>query len=283
MYKILILPADVDVRELREALWAHHIGHQFTDDPQGQALWLADPDQQEVLKQLLIRWERGDALLVNHTVHSAPRSPAWRIPFRVAPATAVVISLSLVVFGLMGVLGDIVVSLLTIVPVELAAGSPVFGTLQESVSSGQIWRLFSPVFLHFGWMHLLFNMLWLWVFGSQIEQRQGSKHVVVLLLATAIGGNLAQYATGTVLFGGMSGVDFGLMAYVWLMSLRRPESGYFIPRMLVVLMLGWLVFAMTSVAGLFGLGNVANEAHLGGLVVGLALGWYHSRPGQRLR
>ena len=47
--------------------------------------------------------------------------------------------------------------------------------------------------------------------------------------------------------------------------------------MLVLFMLGWMVFTMTDVAGLVGFGNVANEAHLGGLLVGLVLGWYHSR------
>lgn len=283
MYKILVLPGDVDIRELREALWAHHIGHQFTDDPQGQALWLADPAQQDVLRELLTRWQRGEPLLPDPAAGKVKRPRTWSTPFLLAPFTAGVISLCLLVFGLMAVLGDIVVSQLTIVPVDIVGGKPVFGTLPESLSSGQVWRLLSPVFLHFGWMHLLFNMLWLWVFGRQVEQRQGRGRFILLLLATGIGGNLAQYGAGTVLFGGMSGVDFGLMAYVWLMSRRRPESGFFIPQMLVVLMFGWLVFAMTSVAGLFGLGNVANEAHLGGLVVGLALGWYHSRPGQPLR
>ncbi|MGO2133351.1 MAG: rhomboid family intramembrane serine protease [Halomonas sp.] len=283
MYKILVLPAGADIRELREALWAHHIGHQFTEDPQGQALWLADPSQQEALRQLLIRWERGEPLHPEQPLKKPTRPRSWRTPFELAPATAITISLSLIVFGLMAVLGDVLVSLLTIVPIDIVGGKPVFGTLRESLSSGQVWRLLSPAFLHFGWMHLLFNMLWLWFFGSQVEQRQGRGRFIVLLLATGIGGNLAQYGAGTVLFGGMSGVDFGLMAYVWLMSRRRPESGFFVPQMLVVLMFGWMVFAMTSVAGLFGLGNVANEAHLGGLVVGLVLGWYHSRPGQRLR
>lgn len=283
MYKILVLPADADIRELREALWAHHIGHQFTEDPEGQALWLADPDQQEALRQLLIRWERGEPLQPKQSLNQSTLPRSWRTPFRLAPATAITICLSLLVFGLMAVLGDTVVSLLTIVPIDIVGGKPVFGTLRESLSSGQVWRLLSPAFLHFGWMHLLFNMLWLWFFGSQVERRQGRGRFIVLLLATGIGGNLAQYGAGTVLFGGMSGVDFGLMGYVWLMSRRRPKSGFFVPQMLVVLMFGWMVFAMTSVAGLFGLGNVANEAHLGGLVVGLVLGWYHSRPQRRSR
>jgi len=60
------------------------------------------------------------------------------------------------------------------------------------------------------------------------------------------------------------------------MSRRVPASGFFVPQMLVVFMLGWMVFTMTDMAGSVGFGNVANEAHLGGLLVGLLSGWYYS-------
>jgi len=165
--------------------------------------------------------------------------------------------------------------------VVVANGGLAFGNLGDALASGQLWRLLSPAFLHFGWMHLIFNMLWLWYFGRQVEARRGSRRMLTLLLFAGLGANLAQYATGTVLFGGMSGVDFALLAYVWLMSWRAPRSGFFVPQMLVVFMLGWLVFAMTDMAAMVGFGNVANEAHLGGLVVGLALGWYHSGCARR--
>lgn len=283
MYRMTLFPPDADISELREALWAQRIGHLITEEERGQVLWLIDPSQQDAMQRLLVRWERGEPLLPEGAPPSMSKPHFLTKPFRLAPLTAVAVSLCLLVFLLTGLLGDIVVSRLTIVPIALVNGMPVLGTLQDALTSGQIWRPLSPIFLHFGWMHLLFNMLWLWFFGSQVEQRHGRGRFIVLLLATGIGGNLAQYAAGTVLFGGMSGVDFGLMAYVWLMSRRRPGSGFFVPQMLVVLMFGWLVFAMTSVAGLVGLGNVANEAHLGGLVVGLVLGWYYSRPQRRSR
>ena len=125
-------------------------------------------------------------------------------------------------------------------------------------------------------MHLIFNLMWVWYFGRQIELRQGSKTMLLLLLVAGIGANLAQYVTGTVLFGGMSGVVYALLGHVWLMSRRAPNSGFFVPQMLVVFMLGWMVFTMTDIASTVGFGNVANEAHLGGLLVGLATGWYYS-------
>ncbi|MBB3232669.1 rhomboid family intramembrane serine protease [Halomonas stenophila] len=277
MYRVILLPHDVDIHDLRQALWAHRIGHLFTEEAEGQVLWLIDPAQQAAMQRLVERWQRGESLMPEARHRPRRALPAWRIPFRQAPVTATALALCLAVFAVMGVLGDLVIAALTIVPVGVVKGQLAFGSLAETLASGQVWRLLSPAFLHFGWMHLIFNMLWLWFFGRQVESLHGRGRMLTLLLAAGIGGNLAQYATGTVLFGGMSGVDFALLGYVWLMSRRRPGDGFFVPQMLVVFMLGWMVFTMTDMAAVVGFGNVANEAHVGGLVVGLVLGWYHSR------
>ncbi|MDT8880785.1 rhomboid family intramembrane serine protease [Halomonas saccharevitans] len=281
MYRVILLPHDVDTRALRQALWAHRIGHRITEEGEGQVLWLVDPAQHEAMLGLIERWRRGESLMPE--APRAGRVPTDQLlaPFRQVPVTSLTLALCLVVFAIMGVLDDRVVAALTIVPVVVVKGALAFGDLGETLASGQVWRLLSPAFLHFGWMHLIFNMLWLWYFGRQVEALQGSRRMLTLLLVAGIGANLAQYAAGTVLFGGMSGVDFALLGYVWLMSRRAPRSGFFVPQMLVVFMLGWLVFAMTDMAAAVGFGNVANEAHLGGLVVGLALGWYHSGRARR--
>ena len=281
MYRVILLPHDVDTRVLRQALWAHRIGHRVTEEGEGQVLWLVDPAQHEAMLGLIERWRRGEPLMPEAPRAERAATEQWLAPFRRVPVTSLTLALCLAVFALMGLLDDRVVAALTIVPVIVVKGGLAFGDLGEALASGQVWRLLSPAFLHFGWMHLIFNMLWLWYFGRQVEALQGSLRMLTLLLVAGIGANLAQYAAGTVLFGGMSGVDFALLGYVWLMSRRAPRSGFFVPQMLVVFMLGWLVFAMTDMAAMVGFGNVANEAHLGGLVVGLALGWYHSGRARR--
>lgn len=281
MYRIMLFPHDKDTSELRRALWAHRIGHRFTEEAEGQVLWLANPQQQDALMQLLVRWQRGESIMPERRVR--PSSGASLAALRQAPVTATALGISLLVFALMYLLGDIVVAMLTIVPIAVVNGGLAFGSLAEMLTSGQIWRLLSPAFLHFGWMHLIFNMMWLWYFGRQVESLQGSGRMLLLLLLSGVGANLAQYATGTVLFGGMSGVDFALLGYVWLMSRRAPGNGFFVPQMLVVFMLGWMLFTMTDMAAAVGFGNVANEAHLGGLIVGLALGWYYSGRARRQR
>ncbi len=284
MYRVMLLPADADTRELRRALWAARIGHRITEEAEGQMLWLADPNQQEALREVVGRWQRGEPLPDAPAPRSARHGGDLAPVLRQAPLTAATLGLCLAVFAAMAILGDLVIALLAIVPLGISPeGGLAVGTLAEALAAGQVWRLLSPAFLHFGWMHLIFNMLWLWYFGRQVEALQGSGRMLLLVVAAGIGGNLAQYAAGTALFGGMSGVDFALLGYVWLMSRRPPGSGFFVPQMLVVFMLGWMVFTMTDMAGAVGFGNVANEAHLGGLVVGLALGWYYSARARRRR
>lgn len=282
MHKVLMLPRDTDTRSLRQALWAQRIGHRFTDEDDAQVLWLADPRQRDEMMHIVTCWQRGEPLPSADERHRSARD--WRQgPLGEAPVAAALIGLCLVVFALRGLLGDGVIAALTITPISVFGASLHIGTLADTLTSGQWWRLVSPAFLHFGWMHLIFNMLWLWYFGRQIEALQGSLRLLGVVLVSALISNLAQYATGTVLFGGMSGVDYALLGYVWLMARRVPGSGFFVPQMLVVFMLGWMVFTMTDFAEPVGFGNVANEAHLGGLLVGLVLGWLASSRARRSR
>ncbi|MFI0474533.1 rhomboid family intramembrane serine protease [Halomonas sp. HMF6819] len=274
MHPVMLLPTDADTRELRQALWHYRIGHRITEEPEGLTLWLADPRQKTELTALVRRWQQGETLITGPRPQSAQRTQGATL-LRRLPVTSLIIGLSVLVFALMNTLGDGVLTALTIVPVGVANGQLVAQSLMETLTGGQLWRLLTPAFLHFSLMHLIFNLMWVWYFGRQIEALQGSRVMVALLLVAGIGSNLAQYATGTVLFGGMSGVVYALLGHVWLVSRKRPESGFFVPQMLVVFMLGWMVFTMTSLAEWVGFGNVANEAHLGGLLVGLASGWYY--------
>ncbi|NYT74759.1 rhomboid family intramembrane serine protease [Halomonas sp. QX-2] len=276
MHPVMLLPDHADTNELRQALWRHRIGHRITDEADGQLLWIADPRQLGELKALLERWQRGEPLVLHQAAQRPRTMTNFLASLKQVPVTALMVVISLVIFALIGVFGDQLIVTLTIVPIGISGGELVFGDLSQTLASGQVWRFLSPAFLHFGWMHLIFNLMWVWYFGRQIEALQGSRTMLLLLIVAGVGANVAQYATGTVLFGGMSGVVYALLAHVWLMSRRVPQSGFFVPQMLVVFMLGWMVFTMTDMAGSVGFGNVANEAHLGGLLVGLVTGWYYS-------
>src|SRR5690606_11070458 len=104
-------------------------------------------------------------------------------------------------------------------------GAPGTGLLR-SVLSGEQWRLLTPIFLHFGLLHQLFNMLWLWDLGGALEARRGFGFLALFVLISGIGGNLAQYLiTGWPYFGGVSGVVFGLLGFIWMPGRYNPWAG----------------------------------------------------------
>jgi GlpG protein len=147
-------------------------------------------------------------------------------------------------------------------------------TLTE-VAGGQVWRLFTPVFLHFSLWHLLFNLLWLQSLGRVAEGRIGTWRFAGLVALVAVASNLSQYVAGGAGFGGMSGVVYGLFGYLWVRG--RVDSGFgeFISPSTSGLLLIFLAL------GVFGLmGPTANAAHFSGLVAGGGLGWLAGRwPG----
>ncbi len=139
------------------------------------------------------------------------------------------------------------------------------------VKHGEIWRLFTPIFIHFGLMHIFFNMLWLLDLGSMIEARQNTWVLAALVLAIAAVSNVAQYAVGSTVFGGMSGVVYGLLGYVWIRGKFDPGSGLFVHPTNVTLMIIWFFICFTGQ-----MGDIANMAHAAGLVMGMAWGFLSS-------
>lgn len=131
----------------------------------------------------------------------------------------------------------------------------------------QPWRLFTPMLLHFGALHILFNLLWWQTLGGIIERYQSSLQLVVVTLVTAAVSNFAQFQATGANFGGLSGVVYGLLGYLWIYGRVNPAAGYGIPRPVVIFMLLWLVICWVGLTDL-----VANEAHFAGLLSGCFLG-----------
>jgi GlpG protein len=143
----------------------------------------------------------------------------------------------------------------------------------KGIVRGEVWRLVTPIFLHFSGIHLVFNMWALAAIGTLIEYRRGTLVLGVLVLLSAIASNVGQYIyllevnRPQVLFGGMSGVVYALFGYVWMKGRHEPEQGMILHPSSVQTMLFWLVLCMTGLVG-----NIANAAHVIGLVVGILIG-----------
>lgn len=139
------------------------------------------------------------------------------------------------------------------------------------ILSGQIWRLFTPIIIHFGIMHIAFNLLWLYQLGSAIEQRQSSLRMLVLVLIIAFLSNLSQFYWSGPIFGGMSGVVYGLLSYVWAQGKFNPQSGLGLDKNIAIMMMVWFIVCWLGLVG-----NIANMAHTTGLICGIVLGILYS-------
>ncbi len=138
------------------------------------------------------------------------------------------------------------------------------------IRHGQWWRLITPMFLHFSIFHIVFNMLWTWELGRIVERQQGAWLLAILICAVSVVSNLAQYLVSGPLFGGMSGVIYGLFGYVWIQSLTNPRFRIRLNPVIIKLMLGWFVLCWSGLLEkFFGLA-VANTAHSAGLASGIA-------------
>lgn len=136
-----------------------------------------------------------------------------------------------------------------------------------------VWRWLSPAFLHFGWLHLVFNCLWLFAVGRLIEWRSSSAFILVFL-ASALAGNALQWFMGDWRFGGLSGVVYGVVGYVWLWDRLRADK-YAVPSIYLGISLFFLLIGFANLDGILGV-NMANGAHLGGLLGGLAVALLHA-------
>jgi membrane associated rhomboid family serine protease len=134
------------------------------------------------------------------------------------------------------------------------------------------------MFLHGGLFHLLFNMLALWMFGSELERIWGTRSFMKFYFVTGIGAgiltmlfSLLPLAASAQLYGsnviGASGAIYGLLLAYALYFPNRPIYMYFVfpvPAKIFVMIMGAIAF-YASVAGAGG--GVANATHLGGLLV----------------
>lgn len=139
----------------------------------------------------------------------------------------------------------------------------------QAVFNGDYWRLLTPLFLHFGVAHIVFNMLWLWQLGGPLERRLGSLELLTLIVIVGSLSNMAQYLFDpATVFGGMSGVVYALLGYFWMQGRFNPRFGMALRQPIVVMMLIWFVVCWLGLVG-----NIANMAHTGGLFLGVVWGF----------
>ncbi|GAB4350635.1 MAG: rhomboid family intramembrane serine protease [Candidatus Abyssubacteria bacterium] len=148
-----------------------------------------------------------------------------------------------------------------------------FGLTSPLVLRGMIWQPVTYMFLHGGPWHILINMLFLWMFGTEVEGMWGAKSFLRYYFLTGVGAGILSFLAGlgnphpTI---GASGAIFGIMvAFAMLFPNRIVLMFFFFPMRArnAVLLLGAFELWVTLTAGPYA-GGVARLAHLGGALVG---------------
>jgi len=135
------------------------------------------------------------------------------------------------------------------------------------------WQLFTYMFLHGGFMHLFFNMLALWMFGMQLENKWGSKKFLIYYLLCGVGAGVANLFVSSLLGQGLptvgaSGAVFGVLIAFGMLFPNMPVYIYFLlPIPAKYFIAGYI--ALELFYGVAGTSDgIAHFAHLGGAAVG---------------
>ena len=179
------------------------------------------------------------------------------------------------VFIIMGI------NLLLFMMMEMDGGSDNLDTLIRYGAAqyhmiftfGEYHRLFTPIFLHIGAMHLMFNTASMLLFGIRAERYFGPWKFLVIYMVSGIVGNVAMVLTSEFAVGaGASGSIYGVMGALFAFTKVRKRAVETFNTATLGIMIFIGVLVGFTISGVPGMPNVANSAHIGGLVAGFGLG-----------
>jgi GlpG protein len=266
------LPIATDLSGFVGLLRSLNVPYRVSEESGEQVLWVPGEALAEQVRDLYTRFPQGNPEQPLRGFVRQSNSPLARLKH--SPATAAVLLLTLIVAALT-FLGDNFSSIrwLTFQDFRIQGDYLQFVPLAVSLDAGEWWRLITPMLLHFGFLHLAMNSLWYWELGGRIEARQGASMLLALTLLFSLASNVGQYVFGgPALFGGLSGVLYGLLGHCWIFQRLAPNPAYRLPKGVLGMMLVWLLVCLSGVIGALGFGSIANAAHVTGLLSGCATG-----------
>lgn len=268
-------------QKLSKLLWKQRISHRIIQENGNNQLWIVNPNDAEQALNILQLWQHNpDANLgasSSSSVKVTTRPNSFK-DWHKSPMTLALLALTAIVGFITG-LGDYLDTLgwFTISSFNIIGNQVQFDPLSVVLEKGEYWRLVTPALIHFGAAHLIFNALWVWEVGRKIERLIGSLVWLVFALFVMIASNVGQYViNGYPLFGGLSGLVYGVVSFAWVMPILVPGWPKIISKPLMIFFVVWLLIGYTDVLSVFGLGSMANEAHLLGLVAGLVFAGLYS-------
>lgn len=185
-----------------------------------------------------------------------------RVDLQSSVLTGTLIAINVVVFLLVNSTGGVTGSIgRRLVEIPDSSRYPP-GLHFEGVAQGAYWQLVTATFTHFAILHIALNMFGLWIFGTFLEQQLGRWRFLALYLITGLVGSVAVYVlVPDSLTYGASGSVFGLFGAAFVLLLKQKRD---VTQLVVLLVLNLFIS--------FTVPNISWQAHIGGLLAGLALG-----------
>lgn len=155
----------------------------------------------------------------------------------------------------------------------LAPLPTAFGMMDyDLVSQGQVYRMFTAMFLHSGTEHLLSNMIMLFAAGDLLEKRIGHFKFAAIYLLSGLAGSVISFLFEKVsglryTSVGASGAVYGIMGAIICLALRKVD-GFNIPKQRILLAVFFSIYSS------FAIPNIDYAAHIGGMLFGLAAGLF---------
>lgn len=283
-------PLSKNLSDLDRHLTQVGITHRFTEEQSQnlQVLWLFNqsdvPKVKVIIDELIsgaASWPNDDQ--ANKATGQSSGGQLSRIEASIAHAFSIApLTLGLVVLGLIGYLLVLFPSHFSVIALNTISFHQVFipesqiASVYQDIATGQLWRLFTPVFIHFSGLHIALNATMLWFLGSRIERAIGLRSYLILVVFTGIISNIVQAQwDGIAFFGGLSGVVFALVGYVLVWQYRNSQTAIAIPKPLIGMMIFSLILGFTPVLNIISGSNIANGAHLGGFIAGVIAAGIH--------
>jgi rhomboid protease GluP len=176
-------------------------------------------------------------------------------------------------------LSIILINFVILVSIELLGGPTIYNLLKFGgqwgplVANGEWYRIVTAMFVHAGWLHLVFNMYALYYLGMLVENIYGSsKFLVVYFFSGVVGNLLSQLFYFSVPSVGASGAIFGLVGLLLAATYFRRDFPSTLRRSLIVSLLPMVIFNIAY--GFIPGTDINNAAHLGGFATGLLLGYF---------
>jgi len=276
MFKVLDVSLDTDLSQFSRLLWQRRISHRIQELDGRRLLLMTDQQQIPAVLGLYQQWQQGEVApaeqyrsnLADFFIAGEFTGGLLRA-FMQSPLTLLLIAVCCLLAFFAPLAAPTPLTFDLLYP-DFSYGTRliVLERVLENFTLLQLAQMLTPVLLHGGLVHLAFNMMWLWELGGRIERSQSTLTLGIVIIVLGIISNTIQYLYGGGNnFGGMSGVVYGLFAYIWMWQLFDPRKGLALPVSLIVFMLLSLVI-MTAL----GLSMIANAAHMGGFLCGIFYG-----------